>query len=96
LNLSIQKTIEDRVTESAASEMQTCADIGELEIREFLNDLVGSEAIGQQIEDITNSDTHASNAGSAGALLGIDGNPFFEVCHGFDSQGGRTRSCHSL
>ncbi len=58
---------------------QARRDIGQLEIREFLNDLLGRKSVREQIENVNHSDSHAANAGTSAALVGIYGNPVHQL-----------------
>ena len=64
---------------TATRESKTGADILRLQIRQFLQHLRWSEAIGEQIHYVLDSNTQATNARTPAALLWINRNAFGQV-----------------
>jgi hypothetical protein len=75
------------MTEPTAGEVQACTNVGGLQVGKLLDDLFHSEAVRQKVEDVADPDTHAADAGSPAALLGVDGDPFVKKRHGINSEG---------
>ena len=66
---------------TATRESKTGADILRLQIRQFLQHLLWSEAIGEQIHYVLDSNTQATYARTSAALLWINRNAFGQVWH---------------
>lgn len=67
--------------EPAARKPQARANIFEFEIRHFLDDLFRREIICQKIQNVADSNPHATEAGAPSALLRIYRNAICQLGH---------------
>ncbi len=66
---------------TTAGELKAGTDVFGLEVGELLDDLLDAEPVRQEVEDVTDPDAHAPNAGTTAALLWVDGDPVGEVVY---------------
>jgi hypothetical protein len=70
-----------RMIHVPSSMAQSRLDIVHLEIRKFLQDLVGIQAGGKEIEDVNNPNAHTANARAPAALLRVDRDSVGQLGH---------------
>jgi hypothetical protein len=69
------------MSDPATGEAQTRLHVRHLQVGQFLHDLLGTEAVGQQVKHVTDTDAHAANARFPPTLIGINRNALGEVRH---------------
>jgi hypothetical protein len=65
-----------------AREPQARANVFELEIWHLLDDLLGRETVGQEIQNIADPDPHTTNAGTPATLLRVYRDAIHQFSHG--------------
>lgn len=70
------------MVETLAGKPQGSSNVYQIEIGQFFYHLLGGESVGEQVQDVTDSNPKAPDARPAAALLRVRGNPIGEVCHG--------------
>src|ERR671919_1671955 len=69
------------MTNPPAYKAQACLNVFRLQIWEFFNDLIWGQPIGKQIQNVAVSNSHATDAGAATALLRINSDSFSKFHH---------------
>jgi hypothetical protein len=69
---------EHSVRDFAAGKLQAGLNVFKFQIGQFFDDLQRRQVVREQIEDITDSNPHATNARTAAALGGVDGDAIIE------------------
>ena len=64
-----------------AGKPQGCPDVFKVKVGQIFYYLLGGEPVGKQIQDITDPDPQAPNAGTPPALLGVYRNPIGKIGH---------------
>jgi hypothetical protein len=72
------------VIEPPAGESQAGRDVLQLEVGQFIQNLLLCQSRREKIEDIDDTDPHASNARPTSTLGGIDGDAFEQLGHDED------------
>jgi hypothetical protein len=72
------------VIEAPAGESQAGRDVLQLEVGQFIQNLLLCQSRREKIEDIDDTDPHASNARPTSTLGGIDGDAFEQLGHDED------------
>ena len=67
--------------DTTTGQAQAGGDVRKLQIRQFTNHLLWRQAIGQQVQDVRNTDTHPADARTAAALGGIHGDATVNGAH---------------
>ena len=70
---------ENRMIEPATGETKAGGDISQLEVGEFVDDLLRREPIRQEIQHIDHANPHPADARPSAALLRIDSNSIHEL-----------------
>src|SRR3982750_4071830 len=72
---------EHRMVKALAGKSQGSPDVFEVEVRQLFYHLLGGEPVGEQIQDITDANPQAPNAGTPPALFGVYRNPVGKIGH---------------
>lgn len=67
------------MVETSAGEPEASRDVCELEVRQFLDDLLGGKSGGEQVEDVNDTDPHPTYAGASPALVGVHGDAVHQL-----------------
>ena len=70
----------------AAGESQTGSNIGRLKVGKFRYNLFGGQTIRQEIKDVADPDSHASDTRPTTALFRVNRDSFVEESHGCASK----------
>jgi hypothetical protein len=69
------------MVKALAGKSQGSPDIFKVKIGQLVDHLLGSEPVGEQIQDITDPDSQTPNAGTPSTLLGVYRNPIGKIGH---------------